>query len=73
MKVQGDRVDRVTTDLEAKLNDLDPAQRLEALAELARRAKLADAPPPAATDLVNMHCHSLYSYNAYGYSPPALA
>jgi len=66
-------VDSVTTDLEAKLNDLSFQQRLEALAELARRARLSDTPRPAETERVNMHCHSLYSYNAYGYSPAALA
>ena len=25
------------------------------------------------TELINLHCHTFYSYNAYGYSPTALA
>ncbi|MDO8969742.1 MAG: hypothetical protein Q7U74_03580, partial [Saprospiraceae bacterium] len=29
--------------------------------------------PGAATEIANMHCHSFFSYNAYGYSPTGLA
>ena len=30
-----------------------------------------ELPPPV--DAVNMHCHTFFSYNGYGYSPTALA
>ena len=44
-----------------QLNSFDPAQRLAAL-ELMRKKYCA----------FNMHCHSFYSYNGYGYSPAML-
>ncbi len=59
--------------LEASLNDFDPAVRARALAALLERAqageiRLADERPVA-----NMHCHTFFSFNAYGYSPSGLA
>jgi hypothetical protein len=57
--------------LEAQLNDFDPRKRADALASL---ADLADRLPPVApADAVNMHCHTFFSFNAYGYSPSGLA
>jgi hypothetical protein len=59
--------------LEPRLNDFDPAIRAEALAELRgliQRGEVALAPK---TDLVNMHCHTFFSFNAYGHSPTSLA
>lgn len=65
-----DVVDRLS-DLEAQLNDFDPRQRAAALASL---ADLADRLPPVQpVDAVNMHCHTFFSFNAYGYSPSGLA
>ena len=61
------------TDLETQLNDFDPAERTEALKALlaaARRGEVALAPE---ADVANMHCHTFFSFNAYGYSPSALA
>jgi hypothetical protein len=61
------------TDLETQLNDFDPAVRAAALAallEAARRGEVAVAPE---ADAANMHCHTFFSFNAYGYSPSALA
>ena len=61
------------TQLEAQLNDFDPAERTEALKALlaaARRGEVAVAPE---ADVANMHCHTFFSFNAYGYSPSALA
>lgn len=61
------------TDLEAQLNDFDPARRAAALAALldaAQRGEVAVAP---AADVANMHCHTFFSFNAYGYSPSGLA
>lgn len=59
--------------LETQLNDFDPAVRAAALAALleqARRGATASAPE---TKVANMHCHTFFSFNAYGYSPSALA
>lgn len=59
--------------LEAQLNDFDSAVRRAALAELAARAAVGAAPLSPPADVANMHCHTFFSYNAYGYSPSALA
>lgn len=50
------------------LDDFDPAVRRQALGEIRATAHW---PPP--THDVNLHCHTFYSYNAYGYSPTHLA
>jgi hypothetical protein len=60
-------------ELEARLNDFDAGVRAGALRELAdllARDQVALTPEHAA---VNMHCHTFFSYNAYGYSPSGLA
>ena len=59
--------------LEAQLNNFDAALRTAALRELLALADqgAVDIAPPA--EVANMHCHTFFSYNAYGYSPAALA
>jgi len=56
---------------EAQLNDFDPQRRREALERLLdlveRRLIALPEPVPA----VNLHAHTFYSYNGYGYSPTA--
>ena len=59
--------------LEARLNDFDPATRAAALNELATLADAGEIQCPPAADVANMHCHTFFSYNAYGYSPSGLA
>ena len=59
--------------LESQLDSFDTAQRKDALAglwNLAQAGKLA-LPKPG-TD-VNLHAHTFFSYNAYGYSPSKYA
>ncbi|MBN1642300.1 MAG: hypothetical protein JXA09_13780 [Anaerolineae bacterium] len=56
--------------LERELNDFDPQVRARALEQLAARSEVLTSAPGAA---VNMHCHTFFSYNGYGYSPSALA
>jgi len=64
----------VTRDeLEIQLNDLDPAKRREALAALCDLVARGDVALPAARDAVNLHCHTFFSYNGYGYSPSFIA
>lgn len=59
--------------LEHKLDDFSPAVRASALAELAARVESGEivVPPPA--QLVNLHFHTFFSYNAYGWSPSRIA
>ena len=56
-------------DLEQALNSFDRRQRDAALAELLGR--YPQAPTPA--EVANLHCHTFFSFNAYGYSPAGLA
>jgi hypothetical protein len=67
----------MTTDpvacLETELNDRAPAVRARALADLLSLVEQGDITLPPETDLVNMHCHTFFSFNAYGYSPSSLA
>ncbi|MBL7201796.1 MAG: hypothetical protein ISS56_16775 [Anaerolineae bacterium] len=58
---------------EQALNDFDPQARARALCEglaLVEAGEIAFAPQ---ADMVNMHCHTSFSFNGYGYSPTALA
>jgi len=59
--------------LEAGLNDFDPAVRLEALEQLTRLADQGSIELPPEGKVVNMHCHTFFSFNAYGHSPASLA
>jgi hypothetical protein len=61
------------TRLEAALNDFDPALRASSLDALLSQADEEAIPGPPETNLVNMHLHTFYSYNAYGHSPTSLA
>ena len=59
--------------LEAQLNDFDPAVREEALDGLLDLAAEGEIELPEPTKAFNLHCHSFFSFNGYGYSPTALA
>jgi hypothetical protein len=50
------------------LNDFNPSVRAVALDELLESATLA-----LPTETANLHCHTFYSFNAYGHSPTSLA
>lgn len=56
-------------DLESQLNDFSPTKRAQALEALLA----ADSRPAGEQEAVNLHCHTFFSFNAYGYSPLALA
>jgi hypothetical protein len=64
---------QAVSQLEADLNDFDPALRFEALRQLARLARQGAVALPPERDVVNMHCHTFFSFNAYGHSPSSLA
>lgn len=59
--------------LETELNDFSPAVRFKALVELDQLAQQGVIPLVPAAEIANMHCHTFFSFNAYGYSPSALA
>lgn len=63
----------MTESLEQELDNLDPARRQAALASLWRQAGegLIALPEPGTS--VNLHAHTFFSYNAYGYSPSKFA
>jgi hypothetical protein len=65
--------DRTIAALEAELNDFDLAVRKQALTELNALAQEGAVSLEPEADVVNMHCHTFFSFNAYGYSPTALA
>jgi hypothetical protein len=57
----------------AALDDLTPQTRRDALVRLLAAAlPLDDARSPVQRSL-NLHCHTIYSYNGYGYAPSSLA
>ena len=57
------------SDFEAQLNDTRQPLRSHALKMLMERKP--DAPAPE--EVANMHCHTIFSYNAYSHSPSSLA
>ncbi|MEJ5197404.1 MAG: hypothetical protein WHX53_00630 [Anaerolineae bacterium] len=59
--------------LEQALNSFDRATRMAALTELAALAAEGKVEVAAEQPVVNMHCHTFFSFNAYGYSPAGLA
>jgi hypothetical protein len=63
----------MTGETEQLLNDFDPKVRAQALQALAARTKAGDISHAPEIEAVNMHCHTFFSYNGYGYSPTALA
>jgi len=60
---------KMMTELETQLNDFSPLKRSEALEALIA----ANVQHPDEQEVVNLHCHTFFSFNAYGYSPMALA
>lgn len=59
--------------LEQQLDSFDAIERKKALSILLDNVKAGEIELPQAGDWVNLHCHTFYSYNAYGYSPSKFA
>lgn len=72
-KPRRQQINQRIADLEAQLNDFDPAIRASALTELISLAEQGLVPMEPVSEVANMHCHTFFSFNAYGYSPMALA
>jgi len=59
--------------LERQLDDFDRGRRSEALTQLWRAAERGEDVLAASGADVNLHAHTFFSYNAYGYSPSKFA
>ena len=60
-------------ELERQLDEFDPARRDEALQLLWRGVQAGEIALPEPGVAVNLHAHTFFSYNAYGYSPSKFA
>lgn len=61
------------TNLEKGLDANDPATRRKCLTTLMGIANDGSFSLPQQKEIANLHCHTFYSYNAYGYSPTHIA
>ncbi|MGD0110429.1 MAG: hypothetical protein ABSD48_01030 [Armatimonadota bacterium] len=61
------------TRLEHDLDSFDIGARAAAVAKLDRMVEQGRAVLPQAGERSNLHCHTFFSYNPYGYSPSKLA
>jgi hypothetical protein len=59
--------------LEQQLDSFDLGQRRQALVALYRQAEERRVTLPRPGSAVNLHAHTFFSYNAYGYSPSKYA
>jgi len=59
--------------LEQQLDSFDPAQRRAALLALLQQSRAGGCALPEPGTAVNLHAHTFFSYNAYGYSPSKYA
>jgi hypothetical protein len=58
---------------EGQLNDFDPQRRKEALLALRDLVEQGAIDLPEPRRAVNLHCHTFFSFNGYGYSPSCYA
>ena len=59
--------------LERQLDDFDQKTRKNALQALVEAAEAETIRVKPMQEVANLHCHSFFSYNGYGYSPSHLA
>ena len=59
--------------LEQRLDSYNPAERRQALSALCAMVEAGKITLPAPGTDVNLHAHTFFSYNAYGYSPSKYA
>ena len=62
-----------TESLERQLDSFDPTARRQALADLCALVAAGKITLPTPGSDVNLHAHTFFSYNAYGYSPSKYA
>jgi hypothetical protein len=61
------------TELEKQLDSFDCGERKDALVKLCEKVECGELVLPQGGREVNLHCHTFFSYNAYGYSPSKFA
>jgi len=59
--------------LEQQLDSFDAGERKQALLSLLDKVKAGEIELPPTGRFVNLHCHTFFSYNTYGYSPTKFA
>jgi len=60
-------------ELEQQLDSFDSAERKTALLALCEKVRSGEITLPEPGTDVNLHCHTFFSYNTYGYSPSKFA
>lgn len=60
-------------ELERKLDSFDVGQRKQALRLLCEKVRSGQITLPKAGTDVNLHCHTFFSFNCFGYSPSKFA
>ncbi len=65
--------DILIEELEQKLDSFDSAERKQALSALCEKVRAGEITLPEPGTDVNLHCHTFFSYNSYGYSPSKFA
>ncbi len=60
-------------ELESRLDSFDPNERKQALTALCEKVRAGEITSPRSGTDVNLHCHTFFSYNTYGYSPSKFA
>jgi hypothetical protein len=63
----------LTEKLEHELDSFNSEQRKDALLALCEKVKAGQISLPEVGTAVNIHCHTFFSYNTYGYSPSKFA
>ncbi len=59
--------------LEQQLDSFDSSERKKALSSLCERVQSGEITLPEPGTYINLHCHTFFSYNTYGYSPSKFA
>jgi hypothetical protein len=60
-------------ELEKKLDSFDLDERKQALSALCQQVEAGQINLPQSGRYINLHCHTFFSYNSYGYSPTKFA
>jgi len=60
-------------ELEKRLGSFDRGERRNSLAELHRMLMRGEVAAVPEIPVANLHCHTFFSFNAYGYSPSSIA
>jgi hypothetical protein len=60
-------------ELECRLDSFGSGERKKALTALCEKVRAGEIDLPRAGTDVNLHCHTFFSYNTYGYSPSKFA